>query len=274
MDDASTRKYHVAHQGRKFGPLSLVQLSSRRLSSDMLVWCEGMPEWIPVGDIPELRPYVHHATASHTVAPPTTTSAMMPATSASSASRGKVTASPSAGAGPPSMPPQPPAPPAGSLGRIKFLGITTIILSCVGLVCCPVTFFAVVAIDQAAAGDGAATLSDAGWGVVRNLLISGDILVSIPMLAAGIGLLYRRRWAAITTVFTSVTCILLNLGSSVIECLGGLPLLENAGSLEGGQEIGALVGCIVGMLAYLAGMIWHATAIFLLNSASVRQGLR
>lgn len=271
MDDASTRKYHVAHQGRKFGPLSLVQLSSRRLSSDMLVWCEGMPEWIPIGDIPELRPYVHHATASHTVAPPTAPGASMPV---SSAFRGNINSSPSAAAGPPSMPPRPPAPPAGSPGRIKFLGITTIVLSCIGLLCCPVTFFAVVAVDQAAAGDGAATLSDAGWGILRNLLISGEIMVSIPMLAAGIGLLYRRRWAAVTMVFTSVTCILLNLGSSVLECLGGLPLLENAGSLEGGQEIGAFIGFVVGMLAYLAGMIWHATAIFLLNSASVRQSLR
>lgn len=271
MDDASARKYHVAHQGRKFGPLSLVELSSRRLSSDMLVWCEGMPEWVPIGAIPELRGYVHHATASHTVAPPTAGSGAMPMMTTS---RGNVTASPSTGAGPPSGPPQPPAPPAGSLGRIKFLGITTIILSCVGLLCCPVTFFALVAIDQAAAGEGPATLSDAGWGVVRNLLISGDILVSIPMLAAGIGLLYRRRWAAVTTVFTSVTCILLNLCSSVIECVGGLPLIQNAGSLEGGEEIGAFIGCVVGMLAYLAGMIWHAIAIFMLNSAPVRQGLR
>lgn len=273
MDDAKTRKYHVAHQGRKFGPLSLVELSSRRLSSDMLVWCEGMPEWIPIGDMPELRSYVHHAVASHTVAPPTAPTAAMVRPTAAATYPGDSSVPVAGSPVPAFLPPQPPAPPTGGGGRIKFLGITTIILSCVGLLCCPLALFAAIATDQEAAAAGLATLGSAGFGVVRNILVSGVIFVSIPMLAAGIGLLYRRRWAAITMLVSSVICVLLNLGLAVIVCMGGLPLLQHAGELEE-PEVGALGGMVIGVLAYLTGIIWHVTAILLVNSKAVRQNLR
>ena len=70
MSGPPQRAFHVAHKGRKFGPLSLADLSTRRLTEDMLVWSEGMPQWVPVSQIPELAPYVQHAAATRTSLPP------------------------------------------------------------------------------------------------------------------------------------------------------------------------------------------------------------
>lgn len=268
MDDATTRKYHVAHQGRKFGPLSLVQLSSRRLSSDMLVWCEGMPEWIPIGDIPELRPYVHHAIASHTVAPPTapTAATVRPTTSSAGEATTPVVASP-----PPAfLPPQPPAPPPGGGGRIKFLGISMIVLGSLGLLCCPFSVYG--ALVQHMPPDFEAKTITA----VHAVLYSCMFLVSIPMLIAGIGLLRQRRWAALTGTVSSIVVVFLDLIATVFDCgfvqIPYLRLMEDAGSSE--EMAGFVIGMAIGALATIAGLIWHCVMVFLLNSKSVRQRLR
>jgi uncharacterized RDD family membrane protein YckC len=52
------RAYHVSRNGERFGPISGFELSRRRLTSDMLVWWRGLPEWIPIETVPELAPYV------------------------------------------------------------------------------------------------------------------------------------------------------------------------------------------------------------------------
>jgi len=52
------RAYHVSRNGERFGPMSGFELSRRRLTSDMLVWWRGLPEWIPIETVPELAPYV------------------------------------------------------------------------------------------------------------------------------------------------------------------------------------------------------------------------
>jgi TM2 domain-containing membrane protein YozV len=64
------RVYHVMHRGKRYGPLSRVELSSRVLTNDMLVWREGMPEWVPIGTIEQLSAYVRYAAAPAGTAPP------------------------------------------------------------------------------------------------------------------------------------------------------------------------------------------------------------
>lgn len=54
----SSPVYFVTHNGKKHGPFSIETLISRRLTSDMLVWCQGMENWVPVGSIEQLSPYV------------------------------------------------------------------------------------------------------------------------------------------------------------------------------------------------------------------------
>jgi len=269
MDGASVRKYHVAHQGRKFGPLSLVELSSLRLSSDMLVWCEGMPEWIPVGDIPELRPYVHHATASHTVAPPTATT-VMPTTTASSSVRGYSPVAVPLGSVPSVAPPQPPSPPVASSGKVKFMGISMIVLGTVGLLCCPLSVYGAFVQDMPPDFETRTITA------VHAVLYSCMFLVSIPMLIAGIGLLRRRRWAAVTGTVSSIVVIVLNLVTSAFDCgfvqLPYLRIMKEAGSNE--EMVGFVIGICIASLATIAGMIVHCVMVFLLNSKSVRQSLR
>jgi len=274
MDDASARKYHVAHQGRKFGPLSLVELSSRRLSSDMLVWCEGMPEWVPISAIAELRAYVHHATASHTVAPPAATLAAppMPATSSFP---GKVTASPPAGAPPSLMPPPPPTPSSGGGGKVKFIAISMIVLGTLGLLCCPIsavgTFFQEMPVDVGDAIDISAFAT--GRAVVFGLTTA----ISVAMLAGGIGVLYRRRWGALTCLVASIACVVTYLLAALFECgFFYAPLTRLAQEADADPEsVGFVIGFIASAgCAWIFGLIWHSIMIVLLNSKSVRESLR
>jgi hypothetical protein len=48
--------------------------------------------------------------------------------------------------------------------------------------------------------------------------------------------------------------------------------MRDAGSSE--QMAGFIIGMGIASLATIAGMIWHAVMVFLLNSKSVRQGLK
>jgi uncharacterized RDD family membrane protein YckC len=64
------RAYHVSHNGEKFGPISGFELSRRRLTADMMIWWRGLPEWIPIVDVPELSPYVTFTPVHPTMAPP------------------------------------------------------------------------------------------------------------------------------------------------------------------------------------------------------------
>jgi len=54
----SSPVYFVTHNGKKHGPFSIENLISRRLTSDMLVWCQGMENWVPVESIEQLSRYV------------------------------------------------------------------------------------------------------------------------------------------------------------------------------------------------------------------------
>lgn len=47
-------KFYVAVNGEKLGPFEEQKLLSNGVTATTLVWCEGMPNWMPAGTIPEL----------------------------------------------------------------------------------------------------------------------------------------------------------------------------------------------------------------------------
>lgn len=51
-------KYLIAVDGKQDGPYEVTELAGKGLTADTLVWTEGMTEWQPAGNIPELTGYI------------------------------------------------------------------------------------------------------------------------------------------------------------------------------------------------------------------------
>jgi hypothetical protein len=61
MPSDDERRYRVGHRERELGPFTLRELAERRLTRDMLVWYEGLADWVRIHEIPELRGDVQSA---------------------------------------------------------------------------------------------------------------------------------------------------------------------------------------------------------------------
>jgi TM2 domain-containing membrane protein YozV len=61
-----TVNFYMADGDTRRGPFPMDQLIAQGLRPDMLVWCEGMAEWLPAHSVPELRMLM----ASPAVPPP------------------------------------------------------------------------------------------------------------------------------------------------------------------------------------------------------------
>lgn len=53
--------YYIADGTTQRGPFSEQELSSAGLRPDQLVWREGMPQWLPAGQVAELQPFLPSA---------------------------------------------------------------------------------------------------------------------------------------------------------------------------------------------------------------------
>lgn len=267
------RQYYIAHKGRKYGPLSVAELASRRLSDDMQAWHEDLPEWVPIASIEELRPYVQRAAATRTIFPPAqpwgdgrVPSAAVPPPQA--AGWGPADGRLGGGA---TLPP-PPSRSGG--GRVKFLGVTTIVLAALGLLCCP--FGILGAWVQSVPPEMEACLDVPTLRVGRTVVCGVLLLVSAPMLAAGVGLLRGRQWAIVVGSISSIVCLVTYLAAFVFECGFSYLPLANAAAAEDSDAAAAIMvtGLIVNGLTTVAGLAWHASSIAVLNSRSVRSSLR
>ena len=47
-------KYYMAKNGQQFGPMEESELQLNGLTPDTLVWHEGMAQWLPAAQVPEL----------------------------------------------------------------------------------------------------------------------------------------------------------------------------------------------------------------------------
>ncbi len=49
-----TMKYYIYKNGQQSGPFDKSELVSKGLDINTMVWCEGMPNWMPVTHVPEI----------------------------------------------------------------------------------------------------------------------------------------------------------------------------------------------------------------------------
>ena len=49
--------YYYAINGQQYGPVEPNQLVANGVTATTLVWCEGMAQWLPANQVPELAPY-------------------------------------------------------------------------------------------------------------------------------------------------------------------------------------------------------------------------
>ena len=62
--------YYLTPQNEQRGPVDASQLSAYGVNANTMVWTEGMPQWAPASQVPELRPFL--APAVPQPAPPPT----------------------------------------------------------------------------------------------------------------------------------------------------------------------------------------------------------
>ena len=48
-------EYYIASNGQNLGPYSVEQLAQQRITPDTMLWTQGMPNWAPASQIPELK---------------------------------------------------------------------------------------------------------------------------------------------------------------------------------------------------------------------------
>lgn len=266
MNDVTVGAYYVGHRGRRFGPLTLADLTSRRLTAEMLVWCEGMPDWRPILEIEELRGFVAGS------AGPAARSVGRPPDRGPSP--GPVLALHDQPLAPPPLPP--PTVPA-SLGRrrLMFVAIVTLVLACLGLVGCPLAIVAGLGLPWP--GILESRLDPRTIALIRTVLHVVMFMVSVAMLIAGLGLLQRRRWGAVVAVTASVVCVACSLTGLVLECgvVQG-PLLDVLDrGVDGGVPLGLwLTMSVINTTSGLASLLWHGTSVVILRSAAVRATLQ
>ena len=53
--------WYIIFNGQQVGPLAIEQLAGYGLNPSSLVWHEGMADWMPAGQVPELAPYLNGA---------------------------------------------------------------------------------------------------------------------------------------------------------------------------------------------------------------------
>jgi hypothetical protein len=68
--DLDEGEYHVSQAGLQYGPFRLAELMARALTSDMLIWKPGMPDWRPIEEVTELIPYVRRVAPMTLAIPP------------------------------------------------------------------------------------------------------------------------------------------------------------------------------------------------------------
>jgi TM2 domain-containing membrane protein YozV len=61
--------YYVAEGASQRGPFTEQELPRVGLRPDQLVWCEGMPQWLPANQVPALQSYLNPAPAGTETAP-------------------------------------------------------------------------------------------------------------------------------------------------------------------------------------------------------------
>ncbi len=263
MNQPMDRIYHVSHRGKRFGPLSLVELSNRILTHDMLVWREDLPNWVPIGELPELLPYVRHAASNNRTTPP---AQVPPPAQVALAKRAPLVPPPPL-ITPPELLPSPPR----SAVATTF-GVLGVIGGSLGLICSPFAIAGALAAPQ----DG--PLLFANNPEFQGLRILGFIagfLLSIPLLIGGIGLIKRKAWGRVTALVCSIAGIVLHVFSAaIVWAYVVLPTFGLAGDIGSGEAMGEALGVsIIASAEPCIGLVYHILTIVSLRLQSVKRSL-
>ena len=62
--------YFIIVNDQQQGPFTIDELKLRAITADTLVWAEGMPEWVPAGQVDELKVILQDGTNNTTTTPP------------------------------------------------------------------------------------------------------------------------------------------------------------------------------------------------------------
>lgn len=260
---SSGKQYHIGHDGRRFGPLSLVQLSQRRLTDDMMVWIEGSVDWVPIMSVAELTPYVQRTAIRTPSAPP-------PLVRHGRRTQ-PVPIPPPPVSGPP-IPPSGPTIQASPPSRlVKAMGIIHIVLGVTGFLLAPVP-----AVLWALEREGPiAEVIDypAFWGGQLAFMVA-SFLLSLLLLFAGISLLKRKHNGRSLSIVYGVAGIVLTLVSTIFNvfCVV-LPLLDVAEQLGTDEAQATAIGYAMISSLGMCGGIYHVLVLVIMNLRSVKDSL-
>jgi hypothetical protein len=62
-------KYFIIENNQQVGPFSIYELKDKGITSDTLVWAEGMKEWTPPWQVEELKAFLYNTTSTSTPPP-------------------------------------------------------------------------------------------------------------------------------------------------------------------------------------------------------------
>lgn len=269
MDPADV--YFLLHNGERHGPFTLASLARRTLTDDMFV-SQGQ-SWVPIQNIPELRPYVRRAANASPLPPPPNLRPALPAVAPGPAVLPHILAPP---------PPRPGGRHADGgntapQSRLaKVMGILNIVVSVPSLLCSPFALiFAMV--YQPPDGDNVA-LSQFWTPAGRTGMVAACVLgflLSIALLVAGVGLLRRRRWGrltAITCAAIGITVQVVLLGYNFVAVIA--PMLELAAEIDTPDFWAATIWGVTGAGCGSCGATtYHVILLITMNMASVKNSL-
>jgi hypothetical protein len=216
------------------------------LTNDMLVWREGMTEWVPIGTIEELRPYVRHAAAGAGTAPPT----LRP---------GADVRPPASVSVPPVPVPGDPAPiavPASQLATT--IGRINIVLGTLGLLVWPLSLMT-EPVDEVVVANAAILAVRPGARGVDTVLTVLGVLVSVPLLAAGLGLVRRRAWGRVVAIASACLCLLLQL--AIVAFTIGYLLLPMLASAVDHDTLRTIVWYLAQAVVTCGYHVWQLVAM-------------
>lgn len=249
--DADIR-YMVAHNGREFGPLTLRELANRRLTSDMLVWHEGVVDWVPIADVPELQPYVRAAAVS-TIAPPPPGGGSVNA----SYGRGMEFVFPPVTKAPPKEP--------SSSTSALIIGIvnlcTAALATCVLAPLNVLGYFAFIDGPQPSA-----TIK-----LVGIILLAVWGLLTLIQFLSGVGLLLQRRWGRVLGIIYAYGALTGTLASTILwldQIV--VPFWKIIEDIPPAEQTGLLVGMVIrGVLIILTVAALLTEIVFLYRRAMI-----
>lgn len=231
--DLDEGEYHVSQAGLHYGPFRLAELRARALTSDMLIWKPGMPDWRPIGEVTELIPYVRRVATMTLAIPPT-----LPVPHAIES----------------------PTPPPMPLPERSTLVTATAVLNCAfgafGLLCGTPMGVAMVAMPE-----HGPFLAIMGNPVVRFVQFFGlgiGFINSAILAASGVGLWKQRDWGrrfavsyGVLSIVTSLVIAVL-LGAMAVAPMFVVARQHNTPEVWGGAfgGLGGTVGGACGGLVY------------------------